>query len=215
MTLETQALVFDLDGVLVDSTVVIERLWRRWARRHGFDPEHVLRTAHGRRTVDTIAAVAPALDAEAETRQLVREGVVDTDGLCLYDGAGTLLEQLSAGTWAIATSGTRRTARTRLEFAELPIPDVLITADDVERGKPDPEAYLLAAEQLRVEPARCTVVEDSPAGVEAARRAGMRTVAVTTTHEADQLDGATVVVASIASLRVERAGANLLLHAAP
>ncbi|MGB3541753.1 HAD-IA family hydrolase, partial [Rubrivirga sp.] len=136
-----------------------------------------------------------------------------TDGLRVYDGAAALVRSLAPGAWAVATSGTALTAQTRLDFADLPTPAVLVTAEDVSRGKPDPEAYLLAASRLGVDPARCVVVEDAPAGVEAARRAGMRPIAVTTTHAAAQLGGAVAVVSSVGSLVVAAGPGGLRVEA--
>jgi len=195
-----QALIFDLDGVLVDSTPVVERHWKRWAQKHDLNFEKVLKTAHGRRAVDTITKLRPSLDAKKEAEELALNESTDTQGLQIYEGAKSLLTSLPAGVWAIATSGTKRTAQTRLNFAELPVPNVLITAENVSHGKPDPEIYTLAASRLKAESERCIVVEDSPAGVKAAKKAGMYAVALSTTHDADQLKHADVILPTIAYL---------------
>src|SRR5262249_17289731 len=154
-----------LDGVLVDSGAAVERAWEQWAARHGLQLDHVLAEAHGRRTTDTIRAVAPWLDAEAEARGLEEAEAADTDGGGALPGAASLLEVLPVGSWAVATSGTRSLATTRLMHAGLPLPEVLVTAEDVERGKPDPQPYVAAARALGVEPSRCLVIEDAPAGI--------------------------------------------------
>ncbi len=201
-TLTVRAILFDLDGVLVDSAACVERHWRRWAARHGLDPERVVQLAHGRLTVETIATVAPQLDAELEAAELARGEDVDTVGVHEVAGARDLLDRLPRGAWAIATSGTRRTALTRIRHTGLPEPDVLISADDVARGKPDPEPYLLAAKRLGIAARDCVVVEDTPAGVEAARAAQMRVVAIASTHGRDALSHADNVVDRLRDLEV-------------
>lgn len=215
MVLHCKAIIFDLDGVLVDSKEVVEKHWRMWAERHQLDPGKILRIAHGRRTADTIAVVAPMLDAILEAEKLELKEAPDTDGLRTYARANHLIKGLHAGSWAVATSGTKPTALKRLEFANLPVPEVLITAEDIEHGKPDPEVYLLAASRLGITPSNCIVVEDAPAGIESARRAGMVVVAVATTHGIEQLKGASAIVPSITSLRIEHDKNNLVLHLEP
>ncbi len=183
-------MLFDLDGVLVDSTACIERQWREWAAARGLDPAPFLRYCHGRRAVETIRLAAPELDAEAEVARFAELAPGEDPVLPAFPGAR-----------AVVTSGTRRTARHRLAAAGLPVPAVLVAAEDVRHGKPDPECYLTAAGRLGVPPEECVVIEDAPPGIEAARAAGMRVVAVTTTHPAAELRGATVLVGSVAELR--------------
>src|SRR5262249_15492831 len=146
------AVLFDLDGVLVDSTECIERHWREWAAKHQIDFIEVMKIAHGRRTVETVRMIAPHLDVHRELEALEGAESSDTEGVRKIDGAVELLQPLPEGAWAIVTSGTLRTAAGRISFAGLPMPRVLVTADDVERGKPAPDAYLLAAEKLGVLP---------------------------------------------------------------
>lgn len=200
--LRCDAVIFDLDGVLVDSMVVIERHWRQWAIQHNFDAAEIMRVAHGRRTVETIRLVAPHLDAEVEAARFEAGEAFDTDGLVEMNGAARLVRSLPSSSWAVATSGTRDTAMTRLRYAGLPMPTVLVTADDVKRGKPDPEAYLLASERLGVVPEGCIVVEDAPAGVEAAHAGGMRVIAVATTHAQEKLESADTVVAYLSDIQI-------------
>jgi sugar-phosphatase len=185
--IQCAALLFDLDGVLIDSHLCIEHHWRLWADHHRLDLEEVLSHAHGRRTAETIRIVAPHLDADAEAEALDAEEAVDTNRLMRVDGAARLIHSIPGGAWAVVTSGPRVMAVTRLTFAGLPVPSVLITGQDVSRGKPDPEPYLAAADRLRLSPSTCVVVEDAPAGIQSARSAGMRVVAVASTHPAADL----------------------------
>lgn len=214
MIFACQAIIFDLDGVLVDSNPIAERHWERWAVRHGLPFDEIARSHHGRPTVEIIRRVAPHLDAEREARRKETAEADDTDGLTAYDGAADLLAMLPAGRWAVATSGTRRTAAFRLAHVGLPEPAVLVTADDVERGKPAPDSYLLAAERLGVDPADCVAVEDAPAGVESARAAGARVIAVASTNGPDVLSRADVVLPELAALRVEAGADGLIVQVA-
>jgi mannitol-1-/sugar-/sorbitol-6-phosphatase len=194
------AILFDLDGVLMDSRVAVERAWERWAAGHGIDPLVVLAEAHGRRTIDTIRAIAPLLDIEAEARLLEVAESVDFDGVTTLPGAAALLEALPAGSWTVVTSGTRALATGRLAHGGLPIPEQLITADDVERGKPDPQPYLAGAAALGIDSADCLVIEDAPAGIEAGKAAGMTVIALVTTFEASALVAADYVVGSLSDV---------------
>ncbi len=196
------AILFDLDGVLMDSRVAVERAWTRWAAGHAIDPVAVLAEAHGRRTIDTIRAVAPTLDVEAEARRLEDGESIDFDGVTTLPGAAALLEALPAGSWTVVTSGTRALATGRLAHGGLPIPERLITADDVERGKPDPQPYLAGAAALGVDPAECLVIEDAPAGIEAGKAAGMTVLALATTFEAGSLAAADYLVGSLADVEL-------------
>lgn len=181
------AILFDMDGVLVDSQAVVTRTWRRWCERTGMDEAAVLIAAHGRRTVDTLRAVAPHLDLSIEARWLEDAELEDRDGIVAVPGALELTTALPDDSWAVVTSAGRELARRRLEWAGLPAPPCLIPAEQVQQGKPSPEGYLRAAEDLGVEASRCVAIEDSPAGIGAARAGGMRVIALTTTHEADDL----------------------------
>lgn len=202
------AILFDLDGVLVDSSAAVERAWSRWAAEVEIGLDTVMAAVHGRRTADTIRAVAPHLDAVAEAARLeAREATAD--GVAAYPGVAQLLGSLPAGRWAVVTSGSRPLASGRLAAAGLPLPAVVVTAEDVRGGKPDPEGYLAAAAALGSAPAHCVVVEDAPAGVEAARRAGMGVVALTTTHGSDELAGADAVVGSLADVTIAAANDRL------
>ncbi|HEU4955414.1 MAG TPA: HAD-IA family hydrolase [Gemmatimonadales bacterium] len=190
---ECSAILFDLDGVLVDSAAWIELQWRRWAVRRGLDPAPFLRVCHGRRAVETIRLAAPELDADAEVARSDPADERDTELLRPVAGAERVLDALPPGAWAVATSGPRVSAIARLRHAGLPIPDVLVCAEDVECGKPSPDVYLRAAARLGIEPARCLVVEDAPAGLDSAAAAGMVAIAVTTTHPAVELSAPVLI----------------------
>jgi mannitol-1-/sugar-/sorbitol-6-phosphatase len=187
------AILFDLDGVLVDSLRVVERAWRRWAREQNLPVDDVLAVVHGRTARGVIGMMTPHLDA---AEQAVVVGGYETqhwDDLALLPGARECVGIASRGRWAVVTSGTRVLAANRLAAVGLPVPEVLVTADDVTFGKPDPEPYRRAAAALGVPEAECIVVEDAPMGVLAAKRAGMTVLAVTTTHAVAALGDADVV----------------------
>lgn len=198
---ECRAILFDLDGVLVDSTALIEHQWRRWAEARGLEPEPFLRVCHGRRALETIQLAAPQLDAAAEIAAFVPDDSGDGVLIGPTEGAARLIGSLPQGSWAVATSGPRAAATERLRHAGLPIPPVLVCAEDVARGKPNPDVYLMAAAALGVPPADCIVIEDAPAGIEAARAAGMGVVALTTTHPAEDLS-ADARASSLSAIRL-------------
>ena len=186
---DIDAVLFDMDGTLVDSSAVVVRLWRQWAARHGVDPEAVLAVSHGRRGDDVVAEFAPAgTDLPAEVAWLAAREVTDRNGIVAVPGAAELLEALTLERVAVVTSATRQLAAVRMAAAGLPVPPVLVGADEVARGKPDPEGYREAARRLGVEVARCLVVEDSPAGLEAGRASGARVIAVATTLPPNALE---------------------------
>ena len=201
-TFECEAILFDLDGVLVDSNQAVVRAWQGWAEERGMDPERILEVAHGRRTAETIRLVAPDLDADAEASALERSEVDNLDGVLEIAGARELLSSLPPDAWTVVTSGTRPVATRRMEHLGLPLPERLVTAEDVENGKPHPEPYLMGAEIVGTTPEACVVIEDAPSGVSAARAAGMRVIAVATTYRADDLSEADAVAAALAEIRV-------------
>jgi mannitol-1-/sugar-/sorbitol-6-phosphatase len=208
-SLSCDAVIFDLDGVLIDSNPISERHWRAWAARHGIGYDLIEPVHHGRPTVETMRLVAPHLDAVFEADEKETAEVGDTEGLIVFEGAIRLLRSLPAQRWGIATSGRRRTATLRFAQTGLPTPLVLVTADEVVRGKPGPEPYLLAAERLGVPPARCVVIEDAPAGVASARAAGAQVIAVASTTDPAALVDADVVVASLDDLEIAQEGEAL------
>jgi sugar-phosphatase len=205
------AILFDLDGVLIDSTRSVDRQWRAWARDQGIDEEKVMAIAHGVRTIEVIRAVAPHLDAEAEVRRLEEREADDQVDVAVMPGAAHLIRAIPEDRWCVVTSGTRPLASARLRFGGLPVPKIMVTAEDVANGKPHPEPYLKGAELLGVSPADCLVIEDAPAGIQSAHAGGMKVIALTSTYRASALSEADVVIPRLDSLRVGLDGARTLM----
>jgi sugar-phosphatase len=197
-----RAFLFDLDGVLVDSRSVVERTWRRWGERHQIDPAPFLKIAHGRRARDTLRMVEPRFATDEEVEWLDATELADREGLAAVPGAKELVTALPRDRWAIVTSCGRDLARLRLGSAGFPIPDVMMVAEEVKRGKPAPDGYRLGAERLGYAPSECMVFEDAPAGIASARAAGARVVGVTTTHPAADLPGADATIADFRGMDI-------------
>lgn len=178
LTLRAEALLLDMDGTLVHSTTEVETVWRLWCQGHRLDPEPVLAMCHGVRSREVIRALAPQLDLAREVALLDELEIQHAGVAEPIAGARTLLGALSPARWALVTSASQRVARHRLASAGLPLPRLLIGAEDVVRGKPDPEPYLLAARQLGLAPADCLVFEDAPAGICSALQAGCQVVQI-------------------------------------
>jgi mannitol-1-/sugar-/sorbitol-6-phosphatase len=200
---QCSAILFDLDGVLVDSTRAVTRQYRRWSEENGLDPEKVLRIGHGVRTVEVVRAVAPHLNPETEMRKIEQREAEDRDGVAVMPGAADLIRSLPLDRWCVVTSGTLRLATARLTLANLPIPCVFVTAEDVDKGKPDPAPYLKGAALLGFDRAECLVIEDAPAGIQSAHAGGMKVIAITSTFPADKLQDADVVVQKLSQICVE------------
>ena len=178
------ALLFDLDGVLINSTPVVARVWRRWALEHSFNPEEVVARAHGRPSLATVREYLPNADHEAENKEVERREIADLEGVVPLPGALDLLAGLPLDRWTIVTSCTRPLAEVRIKAAGLPLPGKMITSDDIQQGKPNPEPYLKGAAVLGFRAPECIVLEDVPAGVRAGKSAGARVIAFTTTVRA-------------------------------
>ena len=206
--LTCSAVLFDLDGVLVDSTPAVERVWRNWAQEHGLDPDYVVHWAHGRRSIETIRRVAPDMDAAQENLKVERREIEDLEGVRAIEGAADLIAALPPGHWTVVTSATRELAEARMGHVHLSLPKDAITAELVERGKPHPEPYLKGAALLGFAPAECLVIEDTAAGIASAKAAGMKVVGLTTTYPAHELSEADVIVRSCADIHVEVATAS-------
>lgn len=205
--------LFDLDGVLIDSTPAVTRVWAGWAREHGLDPDEVVYRAHGRPSIESIRELLPGADHELENRELERREIADLDGIVPLPGALHLLSTLPPGKWTIATSGTRDLATVRIRAAGLPVPAKIITASDITFGKPNPEPYQKAAALLGVSVERCVVLEDVPAGIRAGKTAGARVIALRTTVGEEELRyaGADFVVDTCADVEVESFSADGLV----
>jgi mannitol-1-/sugar-/sorbitol-6-phosphatase len=203
---DCSAVLFDLDGVLVDSTGSVTRQWRRWAEEHGIDPQKTVEIAHGVRSIEIIRRLAPHLDPQAEVARLEKREADDQEGVAVMPGAADLLKAISEGRWCVVTSGTRYLATARLKLANLPTPKVLVSADDVSKGKPDPEPYLMGAKLLGINPTECLVIEDAPAGIRAAHAGGMKAIGITSTYPASELQEADAVVQKLAQIKVKSLG---------
>ena len=203
-TIRCSAVLFDMDGVLIDSTPAVSRVWHGWALEHGLDPDMVVQKAHGRPSISTIRELVPDADAEAEDREVERREMKDLDGVVPLPGALELLRSLPPDRWTIVTSCTRPLAEVRLRVAQLPIPKRMITSNDVQNGKPHPEPYLKGAAILGFPAANCLVVEDVPAGIRAGHAAGAKVLAFTTTVVRRELEeaGADSISGSCADLSV-------------
>jgi sugar-phosphatase len=198
------AIAFDLDGVLVDSMPTIRAYWADWAQRHQRRPEDVLASLH-LTAEELVRKFAPNLDATAEAKRTADGQAQMEAEILVFEGARELLSEMRPGSWGVVTSARRALAVRHLRLGGLPVPTVLITAEDTPRGKPDPSGYLMVASRLGFAPTDCVAIEDSPAGVRAARQAGMLVVAVANTHPREELTEADAVIDSLASLRVATA----------
>jgi sugar-phosphatase len=211
MIFSCAAILFDLDGVLCDSTRAVDREWREWATRKGVDGDAVMAIAHGVRTIEVIRRVAPHLDAEAEAAAIENHEAHDQTGVVVMPGAADLVRSIPAGRWGVVTSGTRLLAANRLRHCGLPVPDVLVTSDDVTNGKPHPEPYLKGAARIGAEPAECIVIEDAPAGIQSAHAGGMKVIGMASTYAAEKLVAADAVVQKLERIQVSFNGSGKLL----
>ena len=190
--IQTRAILFDMDGTLVDSTASVERIWTHWGNGHGLSFADFAHRMHGRRAVDIMQALAPeGIDLEREVAQLDEDELNDTDGIIPIPGAAELIASLPKGSWALVTSARPPLARARMAAAGLPLPDLIVTSSDVALGKPHPECYLTALDRLGVAAGDAVVFEDAHAGLASGKAAGCRTIALATTtpnHELDHED---------------------------
>jgi mannitol-1-/sugar-/sorbitol-6-phosphatase len=208
-TFNCSAILFDLDGVLVDSTRSVSRQYRLWAQKANLDARIVENIPHGVRAIDVVRQLAPHLDAEAEVERLEKMEAEDQEGVVVMPGAAELLESIPGNRWCVVTSGTRYLATCRLKHANLPIPRVMVSADDVSKGKPDPEPYLTGARLLGMNSSDCLVIEDAPAGIQAAHAGKMIVMAITSTYPASALE-ADVVIQRLAQIKVSGQGSPSL-----
>jgi sugar-phosphatase len=209
-TFSCAAILFDLDGVLCDSTQAVDREWREWARQKGVDGDAIMAIAHGVRTIEVIRRVAPHLDAAAEANAIENHEAGDQRGVTVMPGAVDLVRSIPAERWGVVTSGSRLLAANRLRHCGLPVPEVLVTSDDVTNGKPHPEPYLQGAEGLGFAPVDCLVIEDAPAGIQSGRAGGMKVVGITSTYAAAKLTEADAVVQRLGQIQVTANGTGKL-----
>jgi len=215
VSISCKAILFDMDGILISSIGSVERSWTRWAILRGVDPALARVTAHGRRAVEAIAKLRPDLDCNAELKVIENLEIADNEGLTILPGVLELLAALPANRWTVVTSATERLTRIRLALGGIPVPEELVTADQVTRGKPHPEPFLAGAALLGVAPTDCLVLEDSSSGAESGRAAGCTVVATTFSHPAESLNAAHYLVRDLTGIRVEYLGDQIVLTFTP
>lgn len=204
--------MFDMDGILISSIGSVERSWRKWAALRGIDAARAGQIAHGRRAIDTLRALCPERDVEAELKIVEDFEIADNDGLTVLPGVMELLTSLPADRWAVVTSATEKLALARLAGAGIPGPRRLVTAEQVTHGKPHPEPFVKGAKLLGLEPRECVVFEDAPSGAEAGRAAGCTVVATTFSHRAEELEAADYLVSDLRGVYARIDGDGLLLE---
>jgi mannitol-1-/sugar-/sorbitol-6-phosphatase len=190
MQIRCRALLFDMDGVLVDSTPAVARVWTVWANRFGLNPAEVVRQAHGRPSIATIRELLPSADHRAEDQAIEKAEIEDVQDIVALPGTKQLLDALPPDRFAVVTSATHALAVVRLQAAGFAIPQHLVTASDIQHGKPDPEPYLRGAQILGISPPDCVVIEDAPAGIQSGKGAGSRVLALRTTTADPALEAA-------------------------
>jgi sugar-phosphatase len=206
MKIRIKGILFDMDGVLVSSIGSVERSWTKWAELQGLDPAFAIASAHGRRSIDSIRALRPDVDAETENKKIEDWEVEDTDGVEQLAGVSALIEQLPQASWTVVTSATKRLAVARLAAAGILPPARFITADAVTKGKPDPEPYRKGAELLGFDPRDCLVIEDAVSGATAGRAAGCKVLATTLSHSIESLIAADWIVETLEGIKVTPLG---------
>lgn len=210
-----QGVLFDMDGILISSLGSVERSWTKWAEMRGVDPAYAIRIAHGCRAIETLAKLRPDLDAEAELKVIEDIEIADNDGLSVLPGVLDLLKALPRDRWTVVTSATERLARVRLAAGGIPVPERVVTANHVTRGKPHPEPFQAGAALLGFKPEECVVFEDSASGAQAGRAAGCTVVATTFSHPIESLDAAHYLVHDVTGVAVERQADGLVLRLTP
>jgi len=205
MQIRCRALLFDMDGVLVDSTPAVARAWTAWANRFGLDPADVVLQAHGRPSIATIRELLPSADHSAENEIIEKAEIADVEDIIALPGTKQLLDALPPDRFAVVTSASHPLAVVRLRTAGFTIPKHLITASDIHYGKPHPEPYLRGAQSVGVPPAGCVVIEDAPAGIQSGKAAGSRVLALRTTtpDPALQAAGADWIVTDCSNIRLQ------------
>jgi mannitol-1-/sugar-/sorbitol-6-phosphatase len=206
MKISVRGILFDMDGVLVSSIGSVERSWTKWAEIHGVDPALAIKTAHGRRAIETVRFLRPDLNDEEELRHLENMEVADNEGVEILEGVLPILQALPVNRWAVVTSATKRLALSRMRHSGIPLPKWVVTADQVSKGKPDPEPYLVGARLLGLKPEECLVIEDAASGTTAGHAAGCRVLATLFSHSIESLSAADWIVPSLKDVQVAVAG---------
>ena len=215
VTLHPRGILFDMDGVLVSSIGSVERTWKQWALARGIDPELAIRSAHGRRAIETVRVLRPDLNDQEELEWLERTELADTLGLTMLSGVRPILEALPQKYWTVVTSATENLARSRLEHGGVPVPARLVTADSVTQGKPHPEPYLQGAALLGLPPEECLVIEDSASGAQAGHAAGCMVMATLYSHSLESLRDADWIVRTLDDVHVEVTGDTVAVRFHP
>lgn len=215
VTLHPRGILFDMDGVLVSSLGSVERSWETWAKARGIDPALAIRTAHGRRAIETVRLLRPDLNDMEELQWLERMEIADNIGLETLAGVERILDHLPEKYWTVVTSATERLARSRMELGGIRVPARIVSAEMVSQGKPDPEPYRKGAALLGLSPAECLVIEDSASGAKAGHAAGCKVLATLYSHALDSLKDADWVVGSLEDVHVQVAGDELEVQFTP
>jgi mannitol-1-/sugar-/sorbitol-6-phosphatase len=210
-----QGVLFDMDGILISSLGSVERSWTKWGEMRSVDTALALKTAHGRRAIETIALLRPDLDSEAELKILEDQEIADNEGLRALPGVCELLRSLPDDRWTVVTSATEKLARVRLADGGIPVPARLVTADQVTRGKPHPEPFIAGAALLGFKPEDCVVFEDSASGAIAGRAAGCIVIATTFSHSVESLDAAHYLVEDLTGVTAEQDETGITLRFVP
>jgi sugar-phosphatase len=210
-----QGILFDMDGILISSIGSVERSWTIWAGMRGIDPGSSLKTAHGRRAIETVAMLRPDLDSEAELKILEDLEIADNEGLRALPGVFELLRSLPADRWTVVTSATEKLARARLADGGIPVPKRLVTANQVTRGKPHPEPFIAGAALLGFKPEECVVFEDSASGAIAGRAAGCTVIATTFSHPVESLEAAHYLVEDLTGVTAAQDESGIMLSFVP
>jgi len=206
MRISVRGILFDMDGVLVSSIGSVERSWTKWAEIHGVDPALAIKTAHGRRAIETVRFLRPDLNDEEELRHLENMEVADNDGVQILEGIRPILQALPVNRWAVVTSATKRLALSRMRHGGIPVPKHVVTADQVSKGKPDPEPYLVGANLLGLKPEECLVIEDAASGATSGHAAGCVVLATLFSHSIESLSAADWIVPSLKDVQVAVSG---------
>lgn len=215
VVIHCQGILFDMDGILISSIGTVVRTWTNWALMRGLDPKRTMEFAHGRRAIETITTLCPDLDGEAELKMIEDIEIADNDGLQVLPGVPELLRSLPRERWTVVTSATERLARARLAAGGVPLPEQLVTADRVTRGKPHPEPFLAGAALLGFAPQQCVVFEDSASGTLAGREAGCTVIATTFSHPVESLEAAHYLVKDLTGVSAQAGAEGLTLRLMP